>query len=111
MQTTLDRFRQGLALVTWTLVLALSVAVPVLERSEILSEPVAESQHSPGTCPPAHDHTLCTHVTSHQLAASSAVSDEVTRTFALQLPRAALDRIAGPTGRDANPCRAPPVRT
>ena len=44
------------------LLLTLSVALPVLERSDIVSEPVAESEHNPATCPSGHDHTICTQV-------------------------------------------------
>jgi len=51
-----------------TLIVALSVAVPVLERADLARETALESQHDPATCSPGHNHTLCTQVgASHAL--------------------------------------------
>ena len=44
------------------LMLTLSIALPVLERADMVDQPVAESEHNPATCPSGHDHTICTQV-------------------------------------------------
>ena len=54
--------RKGISAVVAILMLTLSIALPVLEHSDILDEPVAESEHNPATCPSGHDHTICTQV-------------------------------------------------
>ncbi len=63
------------ALAAWlpTLLLVLSVAVPVLERAEFAHEPVVESEHNPATCPPAHDHTVCTQVGANLSLATAPI--------------------------------------
>lgn len=54
--------RRVFATLLATLTLVLSVAIPLLERADLSLDPVAESQHDPGSCAPAHDHTICTQV-------------------------------------------------
>ncbi len=48
--------------------LALSVAVPVMERADLTHVPVVESEHEPGSCPTPHDHTICTQVSANHAA-------------------------------------------
>ena len=61
-------FRRCFAGAIAALVLTLSVSPPVLERADIGHEPVVESEHAPGECPQAHDHTICTQVGSNHAA-------------------------------------------
>ncbi len=82
-----DRARKGVSVGISLLILTLSVAVPVLERADLVDEPVAESEHNPATCPTAHDHTVCTQVGAN-LSAASDVQEH-------QLPFAVL-RVATP---------------
>lgn len=44
------------------LLLALSVAVPIVERADLDRREHWESEHQTGVCTPAHDHTICTQV-------------------------------------------------
>jgi len=90
------------------LLLVLSVAVPVLERSDITHETVVESEHDPGSCPTPHDHTVCTQVGSNQSASGSAPSwlHGFLRTH-IQLDRGAERVIASARSFQA-PARAPP---
>lgn len=44
------------------LVLVLSAVVPILERADLDHHERWESEHAPGACTPAHDHTICTQV-------------------------------------------------
>jgi hypothetical protein len=57
---TLARLRPHVSAALAALLVALSVAVPMLDRADAGSGPVVEGEHHPGTCPPAHDHTVCT---------------------------------------------------
>lgn len=76
-----DRARKGVSIGITSLMLLMSVVIPVLERAEVVNEPVAESEHNPATCPTGHDHTVCTQVganasapaESHPLRASHGV--------------------------------------
>jgi hypothetical protein len=59
-----DVARKTLSVGISVLMLTLSIAVPVLERADLVAEPVAESEHDPDACPPPHDHTICTQVSA-----------------------------------------------
>ena len=50
--------------------IVMSVVVPVLDRAEAVHEVVVESEHNPATCPPAHDHTICTQFGANLSAAA-----------------------------------------
>ncbi len=82
-----DGARKGFSVGISLLIFTLSVAVPVLERADLVDEPVAESEHNPATCPTAHDHTVCTQVGAN-LSAPSDVQEH-------QLPHAVV-RVATP---------------
>ncbi len=62
--------RRVFATLLATLTLVLSVAIPLLERADLSLNPVAESEHDPGSCAPAHDHTICTQVGANVALAS-----------------------------------------
>lgn len=47
------------------LMLTLSVATPLVERADLDQNLVVESEHDPASCPPGHDHTVCTQVSSN----------------------------------------------
>jgi hypothetical protein len=51
-----------------SLLLTLSVAVPIVERADLTHAPVVESEHQPGSCPAPHDHTVCTQVGANHAA-------------------------------------------
>lgn len=62
MRTPHQRTRSGASLGVTLVMLAVAVAVPGLERASGGPGPVLESEHSPASCPPGHDHTICTQV-------------------------------------------------
>ena len=93
MTRTGDKIRRFLSTGVATLMLSLSVAVPFMERAELVDEPVAESEHNPATCPPPHDHRLCTQVGAN--LAVPAASDE------RPLPASSVLRIGRTTRADA----------
>ena len=57
---TLARLRPHVSAALALLLVTLSVAVPMLDAADAGSGAALESEHHPGTCPPAHDHTVCT---------------------------------------------------
>ena len=68
--------RRLLALSIATLLVAVSVAVPVLDAGRAVSSLVLESEHHASSCLTGHDHTVCTQVGSNlPLAPAHAVSD------------------------------------
>lgn len=104
-----DTVRRFLSTGVAALMLSLSVALPLMERAELLSEPVAESEHDPATCPPPHDHRVCTQVGAN-LAVPSASHEHA-------LPTGHVFRVAHRTDAaalsaahaDGNRSRAPPI--
>lgn len=102
-------FRTGLATGISVLMLALSVAVPVLEQSELFAHPVAEAEHNPGECPSGHDHTVCTQVGAN-LAFEGRAVDSPEASGATSVARRGDDGL--PVVRIWNPgtrSRAPPL--
>ena len=62
MDPRVKSIRRATAATLSVAMLALSVAIPVLERAELVHQPVVESEHNPATCLRGHDHTVCTQV-------------------------------------------------
>ena len=108
MQNFVESVRKCLTLLTWALILVVGVAVPVLERAEIVAEPAVESEHNPATCPPAHDHTLCTQVSAELIASGDKGSRDVLSGIVASVPRPVPPRRGGRTPLRENPSRAPP---
>ena len=91
------------------LVVLLSAAVPLLERADRPHEPVVESEHNPTTCPPAHDHTICTQVGSN-LAVPSRPPSHLAAARWLHADLPAGSRTVLPvTSPASNRSRAPPA--
>ena len=63
--------RQAVSVGLSAVMLVIWISVPLLERADLVNEPVVESEHNPSTCPPAHDHRVCTQVVAN-LAVPSA---------------------------------------
>lgn len=101
-------FRRCIAAAIAALVLTLNVSLPVLERADIGHEPVVESEHAPGECPQAHDHTICTQVGSNYAAPLRGTSRQQSQ----QIFRAAYSSpFAAPTPSvlaEGHASRAPP---
>ena len=84
------------------------VAAPLLERADVPTAPVLESEHDPGSCPAPHDHRLCAQTGANHSAPSGG-SDAtgfaaVQRAFGIE-PARALEASAELT---TPPARAPP---
>lgn len=62
MRTHTRGIRRLLSPLLATVMLTLSVAVPVLDTDRASFAPVLESEHAPGQCVVGHDHTLCAQV-------------------------------------------------
>lgn len=60
-----DALKRGTSAGVMLLMLTLSFAVPLMERADQSNAPVLESAHDPASCPPGHDHTVCTLVGSN----------------------------------------------
>ncbi|MDH3205217.1 MAG: hypothetical protein OEO79_01315 [Gemmatimonadota bacterium] len=91
------------------LVLALSVAVPLLERGEFVDQAAIESAHDPGRCGHAHDHRICSQVGANlSLVAAffeSRAAHAVVRSSRPAQPRSdILDTLL-----EGPPPRAPPL--
>ena len=89
--------------------LALSLAVPVMERGELSAEQVFEAQHDPATCPTAHDHTICAQVGANLAAPSRAQEHQLADTV---VPDATstVTRIVLPAAfSEGHRSRAPPL--
>lgn len=88
--------------------LALSLAVPVLERADLAAETVFEGQHDPATCPTAHDHTICAQVGANLAAPARAehqLADMVVPAAAATITRIVLSAAFSEGHRS----RAPPL--
>ena len=90
------------------LVVVLGVAVPLLERADLTSDAVLESEHHASTCPPRHDHTVCTQFgVNLPLASEPARIPQAMSIRAILLPDEYGVRHYG-VSVEANRSRAPP---
>lgn len=102
-------FRKCLSSGLAMLMLTLSVAVPVLERGEILAESAIESAHDPSRCGHSHDHRICTQVGANLSVAVAAYEYRAAH-IVVRLAKPAQSRSAllG-TFLEGPPARAPPL--
>ena len=89
--------------------LTLSLAVPVLERSELVDGPVAESEHDSATCPTAHDHRICTQVGANLSAPSRVQEHRLAYAGVPFTPPTETPRKVSAAFSDGHPSRAPPL--
>jgi hypothetical protein len=93
---------------TGILMLSLSVALPLLERADLVAVPVAESAHDPSACPRAHDHTVCTQVGSNLSLAVPALEQRMAYRVVRVAAAEAVSTVRVASLAAANPQRAPP---
>ena len=104
-----SRTRKPLGLLLCVLILASSVAAPLLERGGFFTHAAVESEHDPATCAHPHDHRICTQVGANlPLAAETqghhvAHAPQVTVSIIDTRSSSALPLVEGP------PSRAPPL--
>jgi hypothetical protein len=90
------------------LMLLMSVAVPMLDVSDLTTEVAVESQHDPASCAPAHDHVLCTQVSANH-AAPTRPGARVRATLVLvHAPLGAMGAAPGSPLATGHPTRGPP---
>jgi len=88
------------------LMVALSVAVPLVERADLDHHERWESEHSPGVC--GHDHTICTQVGANlSLPSHTGIPSPVLR-IVRATRRSGLHFSDRRIRREGNPTRAPP---
>lgn len=109
MQNPAKLVRKSVSVWLAALMLSLSVAVPVLERADLVHAPVAESQHAPGSCPSAHDHTVCTQVGANLSATASGDAPGLTEILGTVSAPVMAPRVAQSPLPEGHPSRAPPL--
>lgn len=102
-------FRTLVATPLATLLLTLSVAVPVMEVADLAQTPVVESEHEPGTCPPPHDHTVCTQVGANHAASGSSGVEHAIEGFAQMRMVPVVDGAPDARASRTRSARAPPA--
>ena len=98
-------FSAGLSL----LLLTLSVAVPLLERADLVHEPVIESAHNPAQCPPAHDHTVCAQASANLPVAGSGMMMALAFVVFDASEPTSTSEASSAAFPDGHPSRAPPL--
>jgi len=91
------------------LMLTLSLAAPLLERSELFAETVFESQHDPATCPTAHDHRICAQVGANLAAPSRAQEHQLTDAIVSAAAPAVTGIVLLAAYSEGHRSRAPPL--
>ena len=109
MTKTGELARKGVSVGTSLLMLTLSLAVPVLERSELVAEPVFESQHDPATCPTAHDHTICTQMGANLSAPSRAQEHRLAHAIVPPATPSETPTVVSAAFSEGHRSRAPPL--
>ncbi len=100
--------RRGFTAWLKTLMVVLSVAVPILERADLDHQERWESAHHAGVCAPSHDHTICTQVGANlSLPAQPSVYYPVLRVLA-GARDSGLSFTYWRATREGHPTRAPP---
>lgn len=103
------RAHKGVSIGITALMLLMSVAIPLLERAEVVNEPVAESEHNPATCPTQHDHTVCTQVGANASAPSHDSAQRSDHTVVVVATPTQAPTVASATFAEGHPSRAPPL--
>ena len=109
MKGTVGLARKGASLGISLLMLTLSLAIPVLERSELVNGPVAESEHDSATCPTAHDHRICTQVGANLSAHSRVQRHRLTSAVVSVATPTETPTSVSAAFSEGHPSRAPPL--
>jgi hypothetical protein len=104
-----DTFRRTVSATVAGLTLALSVAVPVMERGSLVGESAVESEHDPTRCAHAHDHRVCTQVGANLSLASPAVHHRLLHVVVRTAPPVDERSTPSRSAREGHPSRAPPL--
>jgi len=101
--------RQAVSVGLSAVMLVTSMSVPLLERADVVGEPVVESEHNPSTCPPAHDHTVCTQVVANLAAPSAGQEKQQQDVVIRHLRPSEVDVVVYSVISEGHPSRAPPL--
>jgi hypothetical protein len=86
MTTQIPLMNKGFSAGIPLLFLTLSVAVPLMERDDLLSQKIVESEHNPLQCQRGHDHTVCTQVGTNLLVQPPSASVTPTVFLTVRMP-------------------------
>jgi hypothetical protein len=100
--------RSAVAASLATLLLTLSVAVPLVERADVSHAPVVESEHQPGSCPRPHDHRVCTQLRANQAAPKAKAVEGPMAVVRRVRASADVADVPGTRGAVTRTARAPP---
>jgi hypothetical protein len=101
--------RQAVSVGLSAVMIVIWISVPLLERADLVNEPVVESEHNPSTCPPAHDHTVCTQVVANLAAPSSGLEKQRQDAIIQDLIPDEADIFVHSVLAEGHPSRAPPL--
>lgn len=85
------------------------LAGPVLDSDLPPTTPIVETEHHPATCPPAHDHTICTQLGANQWAPSRPTFRPPDRPLLGIAPASGIASPAFAVPRTSQRSRAPPL--
>ncbi len=91
------------------LMLAVSLAIPLLERSELVGQPVLETEHDPAACPTAHQHRICTQVGGNLPAPSTIQEHRLAPAIVPVATPTEIPARVSAAFSDGHPARAPPL--
>tara|TARA_B100000929_G_scaffold26462_1_gene19680 strand:- start:725 stop:1057 length:333 start_codon:yes stop_codon:yes gene_type:complete len=101
--------RQAVSVGLSAVMLVIWISVPLLERADLVNESVMESEHNPSTCPPAHDHTVCTQVVANLAAPSTVLEKQQQDVIVRHLNPGEADLVVHSVLAEGHPSRAPPL--
>ena len=101
--------RQAVSVGLSAVMLVIWISVPLLERADLVNEPVVESKHNPSTCPPAHDHLICTQVVANLAAPSVGLEEQQQDVIVRDLSPDETDILVHSVLSEGHPSRAPPL--
>jgi hypothetical protein len=101
--------RQAVSVGLSAVMLVIWISVPLLERSDLVNDPVVESEHNPSTCLPGHDHTVCTQVVANLAAPSAGQEKQQQDVIVRDLRPSEVDVVVYSVIAEGYPSRAPPL--
>lgn len=104
-----DALKRGTSGGVMLLMLTLSFAVPLMERADQSNDPVVESAHDPASCPPGHDHTVCTLVGSNLSALTDGHTTPTSHADPAAAAGSAADLTRASSAGESQRSRAPPL--
>ena len=109
MDTKTDFTRRCVATILATVMLSLSIALPIMERGDVSGRSAVESSHDPSRCGHGHDHRICTQVGANFSLTTSGYESRLAH-VAIRVARPSEPHSAPfRTFLEGPPSRAPPL--